>query len=74
MAKLTCNATGCPTPSIEWTGPDGQIVSPATLTLTGVTVTSTIDTQGSGGGKYSCIAYNGRTFNATKEITVSGTI
>ncbi|XP_065834650.1 cell adhesion molecule DSCAML1-like isoform X3 [Oscarella lobularis] len=70
MAKLTCNATGCPTPSIEWTGPDGQIVSPATHTQTGVTVTSTIDVQGSGGGKYSCIAYNGRTSNATKEITV----
>ena len=74
MAVLTCNASGCPTPSIEWTGPDGQIVRSATHMQTGGTVTSTIDVQGSEGGKYRCIAYNRISSNVTKEITVLGEI
>eukprot|EP00118_Oscarella_pearsei_P023270 m.276338 g.276338 ORF g.276338 m.276338 type:complete len:621 (+) comp40604_c0_seq111:32-1894(+) len=69
---LNCMASGCPTPNIVWTDPDGHTATPTSHVQSGSHVTSTLKVSGSGqGGNYKCVAYNGRIKNATKQVSVS---
>ena len=65
---LSCSARGCPTPRIEWTGPDGHVIGSTTHAQNGLAVVSTIEVLK--GGNYHCVAHNGRLHNGTKQISV----
>eukprot|EP00118_Oscarella_pearsei_P005037 m.22499 g.22499 ORF g.22499 m.22499 type:complete len:1519 (+) comp28345_c0_seq2:433-4989(+) len=67
-----CTASGCPTPRISWSGPNGQMLNSMSDFQRGSHVASTLRIPGSsGGGSYTCTAYGEGTTNATRQITVA---